>query len=216
MNKLGVFLVDDHAIVREGLKALLNSQTDMCCIGEAADGRAAISAIQGLSPDVVVLDVSMPEMNGLKVTEQLVRRSPASKVVAFTRHSEYSYVQQLLKAGAAGYVLKQSSSAILLGAIRAVAAGQNYLDPAVTAKVVGVYTGRAAGSEPLKDATDREKEVLRLIALGYSNKEIASQISLSVKTVEIHKANAMRKLNMRGRTDIVKFALLQGWLDDKQ
>jgi DNA-binding NarL/FixJ family response regulator len=216
MNKLGVFLVDDHSIVREGLKALVNSQTDMWCVGEAADGRAAISGVQSLSPDVVVLDVSMPEMNGLQVTEQIVRRSPESKIVAFTRHGEYSYVQQLLKAGAAGYVLKQSSSAILLASIRAVAAGQNYLDPAVTAKVLNVYTARAAGPEPLKEPTQREKEVLRLIALGYSNKEIASQMSLSVKTIEIHKANAMRKLNMRGRIDIVKFALLQGWLDDTQ
>jgi DNA-binding NarL/FixJ family response regulator len=213
MNKLSVFLVDDHAIVREGLKTLVNSQADMQCIGEASDGRAAVSAAQSLAPDVVVLDVSMPELNGLQATEEIARLCPKAKVLAFTRHSEYSYVQRLLKAGAAGYVLKQSSSAILLTGIRAVAAGQNYLDPAVTAKVLGGYMDRGSGH--LKGPTDRENEVLRLIAMGYSNKEIADRMSLSVKTVEIHKANAMRKLNMRGRIDIVKFALLQGWLDDK-
>lgn len=217
MKKLGVFLADDHAIVREGLKALIDSQPDMRCVGEASDGRAAVSGIRTLSPDVVVLDVSMPELNGLQATEQIVKGCPATKVLLFTRHSEDSYVQQLLKVGAAGYVLKQSSSATLLMGIRTVAAGENYLDPAVTAKVVRGYVGRAAkGVAQLSHPTERENEVLRLIAVGYSNKEIAAQMNLSVKTIEIHKANAMRKLNMRGRIDIVKFAVLQGWLDNQQ
>ena len=214
MKKLGVFLADDHAIVREGLKTLIDSQADMRCIGEAGDGRTAVSRIRSLSPDVVVLDVSMPELNGLRATEQIVECCPGAKVLSFTRHSEDSYVQQLLKVGAAGYVLKQSSSATLLTAIRTVAAGETYLDPAVTAKVVRGYVGRSAkgGGQP-SQPTERENEVLRLIAVGYSNKEIAAQMNLSVKTVEIHKANAMRKLNMLGRIDIVKFAVLQGWLD---
>lgn len=215
MKKLDVFLADDHAILREGLKSLIDSQSDMRCVGEAADGQSAVSAVQSLLPDVIVLDVSMPKINGLKATEQILHCCPKSKVLSLTRHSEDSYVQQLLKAGASGYVLKQSSSAVLLAAIRTVAAGQNYLDPAVTAKVVGGYVakGAAKGNPKTIHPSDRESEVLRLIALGYSNKEIATRMSLSIKTIEVHKANAMRKLNMRGRIDIIKFAVLQGWLD---
>ena len=144
MKKLEVFLADDHAILREGIKSLIDSQADMRCVGEASDGQTAIAGAQRLLPDVVVLDVSMPKVNGLQATEQIVQFCPKSKVLSLTRHSEDSYVQQLLKAGASGYVLKQSSSAILLAAIRAVAAGQNYLDPAVTAKVVGGYVAKGA------------------------------------------------------------------------
>lgn len=218
MNKIAVFLADDHAILREGLKTLIDSQTDMRCVGEASDGPAAVAGAQSLSPDVVVLDVSMPKLNGLQATEQIVRSCPKSKVLSLTRHSEDSYVQQLLKAGASGYVLKQSSSSILLAAIRSLAAGQNYLDPAVTAKVVGGYVAKGAtrATPHSKHPSERENEVLRLIALGYSNKEIATRMRLSVKTIEAHKANAMRKLNMQGRIDIVKFAVLQGWLDQQQ
>lgn len=218
MKKLEIFLADDHAILREGLKALIDSQADMRCVGEASDGQAAVAGAQRVSPDVVVLDVSMPKLNGLQATEQIVRSCPKSKVLSLTRHGEDSYVQQLLKAGVAGYVLKQSPSAILLAAIRTVAAGHTYLDPAVTAKVVGGYVakGAARGPTQLSQPSQRENEVLRLIALGYSNKEIAARMNLSIKTIEVHKANAMRKLNMRGRIDIVKFAVLQGWLDDQQ
>ena len=218
MNKVAVFLADDHAILREGLRTLIDSQIDMRCVGEASDVQAAVAGARSLSPDVVVLDVSLPKLNGLHATEQIVRCCPKSKVLSLTRHSEDSYVQQLLKAGVSGYVLKQSSSAILLAAIRTVAAGQNYLDPAVTAKVVGGYVakGAARGGARLSQPSERENEVLRLIALGYSNKEIAARMSLSIKTIEVHKANAMRKLNMRGRIDIVKFAVLQGWLEDQQ
>lgn len=216
MKKLEIFLADDHAVLREGLKALIDSQVDMRCVGEASDGRAAVAGVRKLSPDVVVLDVSMPKLSGLQATEQIVKSCPNSKILPLTRHSEDSYVQQLLKAGASGYVLKQSSSAILLAAIRAVAAGQSYLDPAVTAKVVGGYVAKSeARKTGQRDPSERESEVLRLIAIGYSNKEIAAQMDLSVKTIEVHKANAMRKLNMRGRIDIVRFAVLQGWLGDR-
>ena len=217
MSKIGVLLVDDHAVLRESLKALIDSQSDMQCVGEAADGKAAVAAAQSLIPDVVVLDVSMPKLNGFQATQQIVKSCPNSKVLSLTRHSEDSYVQQLLKAGASGYVLKQSSSAILLAAVRAVAGGQSYLDPLVTAKVVDGYVAKSEARSPGGlDPSERENEVLRLIAVGYSNKEIAAQLHLSVKTVEVHKANAMRKLKMRGRIDIVKYALLQGWLREER
>ena len=217
MKKFAILLADDHTILREGLKALIDSQPDMRCVGEAADGRAAVASAQSLSPDIVVLDVSMPKLNGLQATAEIVRSCPQSKVLSLTRHSEDSYVRQLLSAGAKGYVLKQSSSATLLTAIRNVAAGQGYLDSAVTEKVVGGYVAKRAGRGTVrsKEPSERENEVLRLVAVGYSNKEIAARMKLSVKTVEVHKANAMRKLKMKGRIDIVKFAVLQGWLGNK-
>lgn len=215
-SKLRILLADDHAVLREGLKLLVNSQDDMECVGEAGDGRAALRLAQELRPDVVVMDVSMPELNGLKATEKLKAAAPDIKVLTLTRHKDDGYLQQLLGAGASGYVLKQSVASELIHAIRAVAAGGNYLDPAVAGKVMGKFAGALAKprGEAHGSLSDREEEVLRLIAWGYSNKEIAARLSLSVKTVEAHKANATKKLGMRSRIDIVRYALLQGWLQD--
>jgi two-component system, NarL family, response regulator NreC len=218
MNKLRILLADDHATVREGVKMIINAQADMEVVAEASDGRGAISETQAFKPDVVVMDVSMPRVNGLKATETLKETCPAVKVLALTRHQDDGYLQQLLRAGAAGYVLKQSRPAELLQAIRAIGSGKSYLDPAVAGRVIGDY-GRRRQQPPLTVSPGgtlscREEEVLRLIAWGYSNKEIATRLDLSVKTVETHKANAMHKLQMRSRIDIVRFALLQGWLED--
>jgi DNA-binding NarL/FixJ family response regulator len=215
VNKLRVLLADDHATVREGVKLIINAQADMEVIGEAADGRSALAETQALQPDIVVMDVSMPHGNGLKATASIKECCPDVKVVALTRHQDDGYLQQLLRAGAAGYVLKQSRSAELLQAIRAIARGGSYLDPAVAGRVIGEY-GRRGQPPPASTAalSSREEEVLRLVARGYSNKEIATRLDISVKTVETHKANAMHKLQMRSRIDIVKFALLQGWLED--
>jgi DNA-binding NarL/FixJ family response regulator len=172
--------------------------------------------VRELLPDVAVLDVSMPELNGLQATEQIMRCCPQVRVLTLTRHTDDGYLQKLLKAGASGYVLKQSPSSVLLTAIRAVASGQTYLDPAVTGKVVDTYVARSAarGVPAHSEPSEREQEVLRLIAWGHSNKEIAAQLSLSVKTVEAHKANAMSKLRMHSRIDIVRYAILQGWLQN--
>ncbi|HEX7998420.1 MAG TPA: response regulator transcription factor [Pyrinomonadaceae bacterium] len=215
-NKLRVFLADDHAVLREGLKMLVNAQADMECVGEASDGRAAVQGVSELLPDVAVLDVSMPELNGLKATKRIRQCCPEAKILTLTRHTDDGYLQQLLKAGVNGYVLKQSASAVLLSAIRAVASGQTFLDPALTSKVVGSYVAKSAskGITPQNEPSAREREVLRMIAWGYSNKEIAARLDLSVKTVEVHKANAMRKLCMTSRIDIVRYAILQGWLQD--
>ena len=200
--------------MRHGLKLLIDSQADMKVVSEASDGRAAVQNAVALKPDVVVMDISMPGMNGLEATRALKQQRPAVAIVALTRHGDDAYVQELLRAGVSGYVLKQSAPTELLQAIRAAAAGGQYLDSTLTARVTARVLGRADRvNRPAATLSDRESDVLRLIASGYSNKEIAGQLSLSVKTVEAHKANAMRKLGLSGRIDIVKYAVLQGWLD---
>ena len=213
--KLRILLAEDHETVREGLKLIVNAQPDMEVVGEAGDGVTAVAQAAKLLPDIVLMDISMPGLNGLKATEKLKRCCPDVKVLTLTRHKDDGYLQQLLRDGVSGYVLKQSRPSELLHAIRSVAAGGKYLDPAVAGKVMGNYSRGSAWSKPLDGTvSEREAEVLRLIAWGYSNKEIAAQLDISVKTVEAHKANAMKKLNMRGRIDIVRYAVLQDWLKD--
>lgn len=215
-GRLRILLADDHASLRQGLKLLIDSQPDMQVVSEASDGSAAVQQAQDLGVDVIVMDVSMPGMNGLVATRTLKRLQPGLAIVILTRHDDDASLQELLRAGASGYVLKQSASVELLQAIRAVAAGGQYLDSAITGRVTAGLlakdgsTARAGG----KQINDRESNVLRLIANGYSNKEIAAQLELSVKTIEAHKANAMRKLGLNGRIDIVRYAVLQGWLYD--
>jgi DNA-binding NarL/FixJ family response regulator len=216
MSKVRVLIAEDHQTVREGLKLLLNAQDDIEVVGEAGDGRSAIEQAKKLQPDIVLMDVSMPQLNGLKATKELSASCPGIKVLTLTRHKDDGYLQQLLRAGAAGYVLKQSPSAELIHAVRSIAAGGQYLDPAVAGKVMSSYATQASskGIVPKAEPSEREREVLRLIAWGYSNKEIASQLDLSVKTVEVHKANGMRKLGISSRIDIVRYAILQGWLQE--
>jgi len=215
-TRLRILLADDHVTVRQGLKMLIDSQDDMTVVSEASDGTAAVEQARTLRPDVVVMDISMPGMNGLVATRTLKRIQPDSVIVILTRHGDDAYLQELLRAGADGYVLKQSAASELLQAIRATAVRGQYLDSALTARVTAGFlakSGRKAQATGVS-VSERESEVLRLIAAGYSNKEIAAQLELSVKTVEVHKANAARKLGLKGRIDIVKYALLQGWLSD--
>ena len=214
MSKLRIMLADDHETVREGLKMIVNAQDDMEVVGFAADGREAVARAQELLPDVIVMDISMPTLNGLKATAKLTEVCPQVKVLTLSRHADDGYIRELLAAGACAYVLKQSAPSELIHAIRAVAAGGKYIDPKLAAKVMDNYSERGARGEAKGNLTDRESEVLRLIALGYSNKEIAARLSLSVKTVEVHKANAMRRLNITSRIDLVRYAIFQGWLQD--
>ena len=212
MAKIRVLLAEDHATVRHGLKLLINRQPDMEVVGEAGDGRGAVECAGNLKPNVAVVDIAMPGMNGLAATKAIRESAPTTAVVALTRYDDDAYVQELLNAGASGYVLKQSPSAELVEAVRAAAAGRRYLDRSLAARVAGTMMnphGRRAAPSPI---TDRETEVLRLMALGHSNKEIAAMLDLSVKTIEVHKTNATRKLGLTGRTDVVRYALLQGWL----
>jgi DNA-binding NarL/FixJ family response regulator len=211
---LRILLADNHVTMRHGLKLLIDSQADMKVVSEASDGQAAIDNAAQVKPDVIVMDISMPGMNGLAATRALRHQQPAIAIVTLTRHSDDAYVQELLRAGVSGYVLKQSAPDELLQAIRAVAKGGQYLDSTLTARVTAQVIGRADKDRKRGGTlSDRESDVLRLIASGYSNKEIAGQLSLSVKTVEAHKANAMRKLGLAGRIDIVNYAILQGWLN---
>jgi DNA-binding NarL/FixJ family response regulator len=211
-----IVLADDHVTVRQGLKLLIEAQPDMQVVAEASDGSGAVEQARALKPEVVVMDISMPGVNGLVATRALRAQVPDTAVIILTRHGDDAYLQELLRAGAAGYVLKQSPAAELLQAVRAVAAGGQYLDSTLTARVTAGFVGRKSKglNQPGAALTERESEVLRLIASGYSNKEIAVQLDLSVKTVEVHKANSMRKLGLTGRIDIVRYAILQDWLHD--
>ena len=216
MSRLQILLADDHKVMREGLRMLINAQPDMEVVGEADHGQGAIALLQKLQPDLIVMDISMPELDGLEATERLQGLHPHIKILTLTRHTDKEYLQQMLKAGASGYVLKQSVSEELVRAIRAVAAGQTYVDPALTdqlvAKIIGKGSSRSSHAE--NTLSQREEEVLRCIAWGFLNKEVASHLEISVKTVEAHKAHAMQKIGMKNRIDIVRYALLRGWMKD--
>lgn len=213
--KVRVLLADDHETVREGLKAILHAQPDIEVVGEASDGEEALAAARRLRPQVVILDISMPRMNGLIATREIRHASPHTRVLALTRHAEQGYLQRLLRAGASGYVLKQGRATDLPHAVRAIASGGTFIDPAIATDLVAELQREAPQSDPRKrELTARETQVLKLMAWGHSNKEIAARLDLSVKTVETHKAKAMQKLGMQTRIDVVQFAVLEGWLKD--
>jgi len=214
MNTLRIFLADDHVVLREGLRSLVNAQADMNVVGEAGNGRAALVKARELQPDVIIMDVSMPDLNGIQVTERLKRDCQKITVLVLTAHDDSGYLRQLLEVGASGYVLKKAAAEELIKAIRVVAAGGVYLDPALAGKVVGGYLGkrRFGGTPQGNQLSEREAEVLRLVAWGYTNKEVAGYLRISVKTVETHKANLMQKLDLKSRVEMVRYALRQGWL----
>jgi DNA-binding NarL/FixJ family response regulator len=215
MNKpLRLLLVDDHAIVREGLRALLATDPRFEIVGEASEGESAVSAAASLHPDLVVMDVSLPGINGVQATRQLKADHPDTRVVALTVHEEGGYLRSLLDAGASGYVLKRSAASELLRALHVVGDGGTYLDPAMAGQLVGRLVRNAPHAGPAPLLSERESEVVRLVARGYSNKEIASKLDVSVKTVETYRYRAVEKLGLRSRADLVRYAIEQGWLDD--
>lgn len=216
MGALRILLADDHAVLREGLTMLIEAQPDMDVVAQARGGREATRLCAQLDPDIVVLDVSMPDMDGAEAAEYIREHCPKARVVALTRHADQGYLRRLLRAGAVGYVLKRTAADALIHAIRTVARGGTYIDPTL----IGGLVSRAVGAplEPARpvtrqvELTEREEQVLRLIAWGQSNKEVASKLGLSVKTVESYKATALQKLQLRSRTDILRYALAQRWL----
>ncbi len=214
MSKLRVLLAEDHTVMREGLRMVIERDAHIQVVGEADTGEAAIRLTCDLKPAVVVMDISMPDTNGLTATETLKALVPDVRVLILTRHSESSYVQQLLRSGASGYVLKHSASDELVHAIKRVAAGQAYLDPAISDQVIGSISAERRRPHAIRTLSKREETVLRGVALGFLTKEIAADLNISIKTVESHKANAMSKMGMKNRIDIVRFAMLRGWLQD--
>jgi DNA-binding NarL/FixJ family response regulator len=216
VTKLRVVLAEDHRIMREGLRMVLDREPDIEVVGESGDGISAIRVAQTLRPDVVVMDISMPNVNGLQATETVKTALPDTKILILTRHTDASYVQRLLQSGASGYVLKRSASEELVRAIRRVVTGQIYLDPAVTEQAIGSVPRRGATGRPSpgKGLSKREEDVLRFTALGFLTRETASRLNISIKTVETHKANAMTKIGLASRIDIVRYAMLQGWLEE--
>ena len=209
-----VLLADDHAVLRAGLRALLNAEPDMTVVGEAVDGQDAVEKARELKPDVVVMDISMPGVNGLEATSRIVE-SGGAKVLVLTMHPEDQYLLQVIKAGASGYVLKKSADTELMDAIRTVYRGEAFLYPAATRLLVNEYArgARASGDrDSLDELTDREREVLRLTAEGFSNQEIADKLIISPKTVDTYRGRIMDKLNLRHRSELVRYALRKGLL----
>jgi two-component system response regulator NreC len=215
-QKLRILLADDHRIVRDGLRLLIDAHPNMRVIGEAGNGKEALKKARELHPDVVIMDLSMPQLNGLQATTQLKAESPDLKVVALTAHEDEAYLNQLCKAGAAGYVLKRSAGDELLRAIETVAQGGIYFEASLAAKALARQMSHSTtrGEVHNTELSEREKEVLVRLAWGFSNKEIADELGLSVKTVETYKVRITEKLGLRSRTQVVQYALRQGWLND--
>jgi DNA-binding NarL/FixJ family response regulator len=207
-----LLVADPHACVREGLKALASAQPDMLVVGEVADGPSALATAQEVNPDVVVLEALLPGLEGAQVLARLREARPDRKVLVLTLCEHAGSMQLLLGMGASGYVLKRSPAERLVQALRAVAAGGTYLDPEIAGGVVGALTGSDGAGKPGAELSGREALVLRLIAQGYSNREIAARLKLSVKTIETYKARAMEKLELHSRVDIVRYAARRGWL----
>lgn len=214
MTHLRVFLADDHAIVREGLATLINAQPDMAVIGEAGDGRTVVAEVQAHLPDVVIMDISMPLLNGVRATQQLKRLVPQVNIIALSAYEEKSYLREMLQAGATGYVLKRAVGSDLIQAIRVVAAGGVYFDATPAASVVGsLISGPHQPQVHTAPLSEREEDVLRLIAQGFTTKEIAARLELSSKTVDTYKARAMEKLGLDSRVALVRYAVLHDWLN---
>jgi len=204
-------LVDDHAVVRQGFRMILAAQEDMEIVGEAGNGREAIAKAAELHPDVVVMDVAMPELNGIEATRRLAETSPQTRVLALSMHKDSVYVREILRAGARGYLLKDSIDVDFLTAVRAVARGEGYLSPAVSDAVLTDY--RKHVSDPLDLLSSREREVLQMIAEGKTNKDVAGVLNLSVYTVDAHRGRIMEKLNLHSTGELVRFAVRKGLID---
>jgi len=214
MMTLKVLLVEDHAIVRQGIKALLDEEPDITIVGEAGDGSEGLLLAQKLKPDIVLMDVSLPTLDGIEVARQIHDRMPQVRVLMLSMHDNEEYVFRALQAGACGYVLKQSTSTELVLALRAVAAGSTFLSPDISQILIGDYLRRAEtrsdADEALDILTPRERQVLQLITKGFSNRQIAARLQISIKTVETHRGNMMRKLDVHDRAELVKFAIDSG------
>ncbi len=213
MSKIKLMLVDDHAVVRSGIRMLLQAQSDMEIVGELESGGEAVKQTETLKPDVVLMDVEMPDMNGIEATRLIKEKMPQTAVLALTMYEDDQYFFEMLKAGASGYVPKRAAPDDLVNAIRTVSRGEVFLYPSLAAKLVQDFLYRDENEDEGDNLTPREQEVLVLIAEGLTNPEIAEKLIISVKTVDRHRENIMRKLNMHNRIELVKYAIKKGYID---
>jgi len=211
MKRIRILLADDHAVVRQGFKMILSAQADMEIVGEAGNGREAVEIAEKLRPDIVVMDVAMPELNGIEATRRLAQSVPHTRVLALSMHKDSVYVREILRAGARGYLLKDSPAGDLLAAVRAVASGEGYLSPAVSNAVLDDY--RRHVTNPIDLLSSREREVLQMLAEGKTNKEIATVLNLSVYTVDAHRGRIMEKLTLPSINDLGRFAVRNGLIE---
>lgn len=213
MKKIRILLADDHKLMRSGLKVLIEQQEELQVVGEASDGREAVALVKLLKPDVVVMDIGMPNLNGIEAARQIGETHPEAAVVMLSMHSDESYVLRALKAGAKGYLLKDSAESDLIRAVQAVAAGKSFFSPAVSKVLLDDYVRklkRTGVDDPYETLTPREREILQLVCEGKSNKDMANMLNLSVYTVETHRANIMEKLNLKGVPELILYAVRKG------
>jgi DNA-binding NarL/FixJ family response regulator len=211
VSKIRVVIADDHAIVREGVKALIGLADDIEVVGEAADGREAIARVSECEPDVVLMDIAMPDLGGLEATVEIRKQHPRTRILVLSQYEDREYIRRFLKAGVSGYVLKKSAGSDLTAAIRAVHRGGLVLDPDVAREAMNERASDAHGqADPYDTLTDREKQVLKLVAEGRSNKDVADLLGISVKTAMSHREHIMEKLDLHSRTELIRFAIKQG------
>ena len=213
MSRIRVLIADDHAILREGVRALLTMAEDIEVIGEASNGQEAVDLARALRPDVILMDIAMPGLGGLEATIAIRKENAEAKVLVLTQYEDREYIRRFLKAGVSGYVLKKSAGSDLTAAIRAVHRGGLVLDPGVAREAMREQASLAApggAADPYDSLTDREKQVLKLVAEGRSNKEVAEMLDISVKTAMSHREHIMQKLDLHSRTDLIRFALQKG------
>ncbi|PWH19423.1 MAG: DNA-binding response regulator [Anaerolineae bacterium] len=213
--KIRILLADDHTILRDGIRSLIEDEPDMEVIGEAEDGITAVKLADSLRPDVILIDLAMPLLNGLEATRQIRKNQPRAKILILTMHENEEYIRQVLAAGAMGYILKDAAARELLSAIRSVHKGEVVLSPAITRLIVTDYLrwGDLSAQDSTDGLTDRERQILQLIAEGYTNKQIADILSISIKTVQAHRLNLMKKLDLHDRGELIKYAIQKKIID---
>lgn len=214
MNKTTIVLADDHHVVRHGLKSLFEAEEDFSVIGEVSEGLKVVDAVEKLKPDVLVLDLMMPGLNGLEIARQVKKRFPSTRIVILSMHANESYVLEALRNGASGYVLKDSTTSDLVQAVHEVASGKRYLSPALSERAIDYYAQKieTESTDPYDSLTTREREIMQLTAEGNSSSKIAEMLSISSRTVETHRTNLMRKLNLQNQADVIRYALRRGIL----